>query len=115
MLLFFFPPLPYLAFPFFLLIIRRPPRSTLFPYTTLFRSSSIGLAKHRNDPRRIDRRPLGRIDEDRKSTRLNSSHIGITYAVFCSKKKTQYIVHPHLNISKRDNLSAYHGTCTSCR
>src|SRR5437763_16846141 len=68
---------------FFFLLIRRPPRSTLFPYTTLFRSS------HRGDPRAGRRRHRGgRADgEDRKSTRLNSSHRCISYAVFCLKKK----------------------------
>src|SRR3712207_7895004 len=84
---------------FFFLMIRRPPRSTLFPYTTLFRSR-----KHRN-PRRfampldytyriqLPHRPgqlakvAGTIAEDRKSTRLNSSHANISYAVFCLKKK----------------------------
>src|SRR6266571_2479758 len=66
-------------------MIRRPPRSTLFPYTTLFRSSS-SLARCR---RRASgpRRPA-REDQDRKSTRLNSSHMSISYAVFCLKKKT---------------------------
>src|SRR6202163_923235 len=74
---------------FFFLMIRRPPRSTLFPYTTLFRSggcqgatpwpcSWAGTAR-RSFPRR----------RDRKSTRLNSSHHGISYAVFCLKKKTE--------------------------
>src|SRR5438309_12112339 len=86
---------------FFFLIIRRPPRSTLFPYTTLFRS---GPRKPRlgppQDPRRTGRagstslgvdgmgdpaRPVRR--GDRKSTRLNSSHSSISYAVFCLKKK----------------------------
>src|SRR5436305_5113388 len=79
---------------------RRPPRSTLFPYTTLFRS--VGARRRgRRDPAdgtaghvlgrslravaRSFRRPLG--DEDRKSTRLNSSHVRISYAVFCLKKK----------------------------
>src|SRR5438045_4654076 len=67
-------------------MLRRPPRSTLFPYTTLFRS-----------PRPPDRRappavtaasrPGGGRRADRKSTRLNSSHLGISYAVFCLKKK----------------------------
>src|SRR5215475_3342210 len=71
---------------FFFLVIRRPPRSTLFPYTTLFRS---GRAAHRRgaaDPRRgaPGRRRAG---PDRKSTRLNSSHVKISYAVFCLKKK----------------------------
>src|SRR6266511_4309023 len=69
---------------FFFLMIRRPPRSTLFPYTTLFRSLALGLvrcARHRV--------PAGARSgaEDRKSTRLNSSHVKISYAVFCLKKK----------------------------
>src|SRR6266536_4611806 len=67
---------------FFFLMIRRPPRSTLFPYTTLFRS--------RHHPR-LARGRLPRADRpfarDRKSTRLNSSHEWISYAVFCLKKK----------------------------
>src|SRR5437588_2061626 len=76
-------------------MIRRPPRSTLFPYTTLFRSRR----RPRDDPRRRDtgsRHALGiPVRRDRKSTRLNSSHTVISYAVFCLKKKkktkkTQY-------------------------
>src|SRR2546430_9365834 len=85
-------------------MIRRPPRSTLFPYTTLFRSRGhpleerVELGASVRRPRRVvrmtdvdDLRPLGdgveeRI-EDRKSTRLNSSHSQISYAVFCLKKK----------------------------
>src|SRR6266496_4570584 len=68
----------------FFLMIRRPPRSTLFPYTTLFRSgrrpkaAARGLHLHR---------PALRRRTDRKSTRLNSSHVEISYAVFCLKKK----------------------------
>src|SRR3989442_3337880 len=71
---------------FFFLMIRRPPRSTLFPYTTLFRSqgqrnlSSRGCLLHNRIARVFD--PV-----DRKSTRLNSSHVRISYAVFCLKKK----------------------------
>src|SRR5258708_10041434 len=72
-------------------MIRRPPRSTLFPYTTLFRSWNL-LAKHlrTSSARRVDTF----VDEprkygDRKSTRLNSSHQIISYAVFCLKKKKQ--------------------------
>src|SRR3982751_7019659 len=67
---------------FFFLMIRRPPRSTLFPYTTLFRS-------HRADGLHLGRAgPLHMgIHRDRKSTRLNSSHDQISYAVFCLKKK----------------------------
>src|SRR5205085_6454458 len=69
---------------FFFLMIRRPPRSTLFPYTTLFRSS------HRPRRNRLStHRPSHRAlrCQDRKSTRLNSSHSQISYAVFCLKKK----------------------------
>src|SRR5438445_8529189 len=75
---------------FFFLMIRRPPRSTLFPYTTLFRSQSqwssrgrlvqLGGRCNRDTGRTL---PM----EDRKSTRLNSSHANISYAVFCLKKK----------------------------
>src|SRR3712207_7769900 len=100
---------------FFFLMIRRPPRSTLFPYTTLFRSQ--GVCRSRSDPSRsvklvrrsgrTERRPnqregtyddetddhherfCRRSDADRKSTRLNSSHANISYAVFCLKKKKQ--------------------------
>src|SRR3712207_7812626 len=96
---------------FFFLMIRRPPRSTLFPYTTLFRSSiglvvltclggalsagGAGAINHYVD-RDIDASmtrtasrpiPSGRLPADRKSTRLNSSHANISYAVFCLKKK----------------------------
>src|SRR3712207_7118115 len=81
-------------------MIRRPPRSTLFPYTTLFRSLRDGLARLRNHPgppradspgeaaslRRAADAPAAA--RDRKSTRLNSSHANISYAVFCLKKKT---------------------------
>src|SRR6266496_6173389 len=75
---------------FFFLMIRRPPRSTLFPYTTLFRSRrERHVRPHRVQagllrPRRARRDAHGR---DRKSTRLNSSHVEISYAVFCLKKK----------------------------
>src|SRR5207253_9990788 len=83
----------FFSFCFFFLMIRRPPRSTLFPYTTLFRSA--GPDPDRRPVRRThvcvprvprvrDRLPFG----DRKSTRLNSSHVAISYAVFCLKKKT---------------------------
>src|SRR6266481_8223244 len=67
---------------FFFLMIRRPPRSTLFPYTTLFRSTACSRAAWSTMP------GAGfRHSEDRKSTRLNSSHSSISYAVFCLKKK----------------------------
>src|SRR5438445_1869165 len=69
-------------------MIRRPPRSTLFPYTTLFRSAGVLPAiEHRGFP--IDKLHWDALitAEDRKSTRLNSSHANISYAVFCLKKK----------------------------
>src|SRR5688572_33111973 len=71
---------------FFFLMIRRPPRSTLFPYTTLFRSLHRTILV---EPlARLELRPLAKAGvEDRKSTRLNSSHSQISYAVFCLKKK----------------------------
>src|SRR2546430_11792215 len=91
---------------FFFLMIRRPPRSTLFPYTTLFRSRVrledervvallVNLRHRRHEPVvgvRVRRLPAHRVG-DRKSTRLNSSHSQISYAVFClkKKKKTHYI------------------------
>src|SRR2546430_3004864 len=66
-------------------MIRRPPRSTLFPYTTLFRSGRR-VARLRN-PLDRDRHAAAHVRGDRKSTRLNSSHSQISYAVFCLKKK----------------------------
>src|SRR3712207_7264540 len=87
-------------------MIRRPPRSTLFPYTTLFRSPAAVGHDHPRPARPVEgrhrgaldtarpqgrlpgpERPLQRQDQDRKSTRLNSSHANISYAVFCLKKK----------------------------
>src|SRR6267143_4850978 len=71
---------------FFFLMIRRPPRSTLFPYTTLFRT-------HRPPPRGCGSASpvrVSRARRDRKSTRLNSSHSSISYAVFCLKKKNTH-------------------------
>src|SRR5690242_21736315 len=88
-----------LLFFFFFLMIRRPPRSTLFPYTTLFRSDVEVVEQAVGDRDRIAAdgvaaRVAGAVDqlsvravEDRKSTRLNSSHMSISYAVFCLKKK----------------------------
>src|SRR2546426_3038411 len=75
---------------FFFLMIRRPPRSTLFPYTTLFRSRNAAVEHiHDADDDHQERRDLRHGLEllDRKSTRLNSSHLVISYAVFCLKKK----------------------------
>src|SRR5256885_13007153 len=94
-------------------MIRRPPRSTLFPYTTLFRSgrgahvdepaNRTGAGQHFADAQRdtstavLELQQLkdrGAVPRDRKSTRLNSSHLVISYAVFCLKKKSQTSVLP---------------------
>src|SRR5437588_11658063 len=92
---FFYVSLLLALFLFFFLMIRRPPRSTLFPYTTLFRSSprarvrEVFLRTHRSSRRGCGERSTARParSQDRKSTRLNSSHTVISYAVFCLKKK----------------------------
>src|SRR5262245_65034180 len=69
-------------------MIRRPPRSTLFPYTTLFRSGHVvALVIIVGLPAMATARDHAPCPPDRKSTRLNSSHLGISYAVFCLKKK----------------------------
>src|SRR6201997_3140195 len=74
----------------FFLMIRRPPRSTLFPYTTLFRSErGLQVIHDRVGQLMLLAQPVA--DLDRKSTRLNSSHSQISYAVFCLKKKTRQI------------------------
>src|SRR2546426_5215512 len=93
-------------FLFFFLMIRRPPRSTLFPYTTLFRSRYREYSCRGGDRRRqlthgdgdspctkSGYRPWSNrlIGGDRKSTRLNSSHLVISYAVFCLKKKKRHL------------------------
>src|SRR5688572_32519793 len=88
-LLLFFYSFFYFLF-FFFLMIRRPPRSTLFPYTTLFRSPQDSFLNH------VLKRHASTVvvagdAEDRKSTRLNSSHSQISYAVFCLKKKKKKI------------------------
>src|SRR2546430_9035974 len=79
---------------FFFLMIRRPPRSTLFPYTTLFRSTNLSLFCRQRPPMRNGALAVSAASAvhdgpatDRKSTRLNSSHSQISYAVFCLKKK----------------------------
>src|SRR5438132_7626169 len=102
---------------FFFLMLRRPPRSTLFPYTTLFRSGIIvPLAGAFSSPASASTNPVlatGKLDyhpeeivdiTDRKSTRLNSSHTVISYAVFCLKKKKTNIPHNH-NEKNEDNIS----------
>src|SRR5256885_6300903 len=92
----------HLFFFFFFLMIRRPPRSTLFPYTTLFRSRAPGIGldpvgRVHHERRVAERRDRHRTppDGDRKSTRLNSSHLVISYAVFCLKKKKKKKLHMH--------------------
>src|SRR5436853_5527794 len=104
---------------FFFLLIRRPPRSTLFPYTTLFRSRIGGVLPHDAKQigavsgaqgahgeavlhRSIGKSPVAPSQEDRKSTRLNSSHLGISYAVFCLKKKKKKKKN-NQNITKKRN------------
>src|SRR5438874_4239781 len=74
---------------FFFLMRRPPPRSTLFPYTTLFRSLRAAPARVRGGGGRRDPEGPAVRALDRKSTRLNSSHVEISYAVFCLKKKNQ--------------------------
>src|SRR5437870_10805432 len=94
-------------------MLRRPPRSTLFPYTTLFRSNVCGLhppREGRGGPSRQDEdeaaRPDGhgrrpeRVRADRKSTRLNSSHVAISYAVFCLKKKKKKYMTNYISKTK---------------
>src|SRR3712207_8511835 len=95
---------------FFFLMIRRPPRSTLFPYTTLFRSATHvvlldddimiepdsllrarAFAAYAKSPMIVGGQMLALQNRDRKSTRLNSSHANISYAVFCLKKKKSHI------------------------
>src|SRR2546422_4349925 len=91
-------------------MIRRPPRSTLFPYTTLFRSRrppGLFLRRRQRRIRRLEkrlkqpRRRRGQKERDRKSTRLNSSHGYISYAVFCLKKKKRH----------RSTTSTMHSAC----
>src|SRR5438067_11800101 len=81
---------------FFFLMIRRPPRSTLFPYTTLFRSEGFGTADDWLKKTEADVIfaffGFNESFQDRKSTRLNSSHVSISYAVFCLKKKKRTVL-----------------------
>src|SRR2546430_5709752 len=91
-------------------MIRRPPRSTLFPYTTLFRSRCrrIESVPHEHE------RPYGEAPQDRKSTRLNSSHSQISYAVFCLKKKKYRSVSGEREVRADDlalSLPLHHPVC----
>src|SRR2546430_12192055 len=102
---------------FFFLMIRRPPRSTLFPYTTLFRSVflSVAGAAFATDPQ-LDALLGGLDGVDRKSTRLNSSHSQISYAVFCLKKKNISMILPLLInlLANRDYNIVHIFTALSC-
>src|SRR5438067_6120670 len=101
---------------FFFLMLPRPPRSTLFPYTTLFRSwrlEQIVAARRQSlqdvgEPvalRVVQRR---QVREDRKSTRLNSSHVSISYAVFCLKKKNKSLHERHAGLDTAHDLARTH-------
>src|SRR5437868_7418431 len=83
---------------FFFLLLRRPPRSTLFPYTTLFRSRPLGRSSTPEGRSPSVAGGRSRSPRDRKSTRLNSSHVSISYAVFCLKKKKKELALLHLLI-----------------
>src|SRR2546430_11198810 len=94
---------------FFFLMIRRPPRSTLFPYTTLFRSPPTARRRTTSSRWRTTSssfpRSRARGGRDRKSTRLNSSHSQISYAVFClKKKKNSQISLDRLHFNKKNTL-----------
>src|SRR2546430_7092214 len=97
-------------------MIRRPPRSTLFPYTTLFRSRAKRPRDRRLPPENSLAQPIRRFLKDRKSTRLNSSHSQISYAVFCLKKKknnkTRHLqhsnTHNYTTCSPTSNHVVYH-------
>src|SRR2546426_1580927 len=101
-------------------MIRRPPRSTLFPYTTLFRSHNIicrspnscGLSRHlQNLSIRQGQSSYGTTrgvrGQDRKSTRLNSSHLVISYAVFCLKKKKKKLCVTQMSAAHKCTVSIY--------
>src|SRR5437588_5965772 len=97
-------------------MIRRPPRSTLFPYTTLFRSRR--RRRPQRDRRGAASRPAvrgrGQLHRDRKSTRLNSSHTVISYAVFCLKKKNKKEQTKYKTTNRRTHtVSTRHSTHTT--
>src|SRR5438309_8622094 len=87
-------------------MIRRPPRSTLFPYTTLFRSTIRARADDNAVPVELvfcSSKLIGEPVRDRKSTRLNSSHSSISYAVFCLKKKKKKLIQHNTHILQSQN------------
>src|SRR2546422_8295243 len=92
-------------------MIRRPPRSTLFPYTTLFRSDQIIQFYSLSDTRFSNSRAVDRTvgaDLDRKSTRLNSSHGYISYAVFCLKKKKYDSLYEYANLVETTHIHGHY-------
>src|SRR5437899_7700556 len=95
-------------------MIRRPPRSTLFPYTTLFRSAGLRTADEHDVPELCAVSAPERLGQhrvrpaDRKSTRLNSSHLGISYAVFCLKKKKKNKNNKDIKTKIQDNYIRTH-------
>src|SRR5437868_9220495 len=94
---------------FFFLMIRRPPRSTLFPYTTLFRSQLLAWMQVSAFGRLRNQIGFGETSfrmEDRKSTRLNSSHVSISYAVFCLKKKKN-VNRAHIGVHMNFKISRH--------
>src|SRR5439155_9907093 len=99
-------------------MIRRPPRSTLFPYTTLFRSMGSPESICRPSNARSTSWCSAALHQDRKSTRLNSSHVAISYAVFCLKKKknkkkkykTQQLNKQSIIVCDKDSLSMLRDT-----
>src|SRR5256885_11862210 len=102
-----------LKFFFFFLMIRRPPRSTLFPYTTLFRSRiTTTTPGPRPDTPILAGRDTAWSGVDRKSTRLNSSHLVISYAVFCLKKKKRAAACSRASAIQFDHNSLPPLTCT---
>src|SRR5256885_13252348 len=102
----------YKFFFFFFLMIRRPPRSTLFPYTTLFRSITLrrwvkqGILSKAWLGTGEEAVTIGSV-QDRKSTRLNSSHLVISYAVFCLKKKNTPLSTSRYQVSSNNADSIY--------
>src|SRR2546426_4790375 len=102
-------------------MIRRPPRSTLFPYTTLFRSRCLPLSAS-GQVQNADQPRLGALHErrrvhdgpDRKSTRLNSSHLVISYAVFCLKKKKMVLLAITVALATRLQMMVNMPLCLIC-